>query len=556
MKNLFEDFKESLLSYLFKEKSLTEKEIEAIKNMTIEEKIDKNILLPNVSVVDSNDGTYVLNVPNNYSKLRIGDRIKLFSNTKKYKATILDIYQDYFTVECNGELDIESVFSIEIDSPNLIQSLIACLEDISAGKPGASFLRILSGEKPLEIEDFLALNPHKIDGFGNVFNKLNEEQQNAVESMLRFPTIHVLQGPPGTGKTQVLAATAIATAIKNREVVVIANTHHAVNNALMKIRSFSKESIIIKVGDLLKNEDLDDSIIKFAKFSEYNDWSYSTRRAKRSGHIIGMTIWGAITYLGLHRHSHYRPYIALVDEASLMGLSYASILGKCASSICLFGDSRQMQPIYRPELESDNHSISILDYCCKTVNNLPISILHTTYRMNEEITSAVSKSFYEPYGIKLISSNFSCNKKLDVANEKSSIRKIIVENENCQEYNKEEARLVSEEIKKLLEAGVSSREIAVITPFRKQVNEIRNAVHELFEIDYILIDTVERLQGQDVDVIILSFATSSLDYMTDIKSFLFNHNRLNVMLSRAKKQVIIIASPIVMQQLDYIIVND
>ena len=115
---------------------------------------------------------------------------------------------------------------------------------------------------------------------------------------------------------------------------------------------------------------------------------------------------------------------------------------------------------------------------------------------------------------------------------------------------------VSEEIKKLLEAGVSSREIAVITPFRKQVNEIRNAVHELFEIDYILIDTVERLQGQDVDVIILSFATSSLDYMTDIKSFLFNHNRLNVMLSRAKKQVIIIASPIVMQQLDYIIVND
>ena len=553
MKNLFEDFKESLLSYLFKEKSLTEKEIEAIKNMTIEEKIDKNILLPNASVVDSNDGVYVLNVPNNYSKLRIGDRIKLFSSTKKFKATILDIYQDSFTIKCNGVLDSESIYNIEIDSPNLIQSLIACLEDISAGKPGASFLRILSGEEPLEIEDFLALNPQKIDGFENIFNKLNEEQQEAVESMLRFPTIHVLQGPPGTGKTQVLAATAIATTIKNREVAVIANTHHAVNNALMKIRSFSKDSVIIKVGDLLKNEDLDDSIIKYAKFSEYNDWSYSNRRNKKSGHIIGMTIWGAITYLGLHRHSHYRPYIALVDEASLMALSYASILGKCASSICLFGDSRQMQPIYRPELESDNHSISILDYCCKTVNNLPISILHTTYRMNEEITSTVSKSFYEPYGIKLISSNFSCNKKLDIANGTSSIRKIIVENENCQECNKEEARLVSEEIRNLLEAGVNSSEIAVITPFRKQVNEIRDAVHDLSDNDKILIDTVERLQGQDVDVIILSFATSSLDYMTDIKSFLFNHNRLNVMLSRAKKQVIIVASPIVMQQLNKLI---
>ena len=551
---MLEDFKESLLSYLFKEKALAEKEIEAIKNMTIEEKIANNLLLPNVSIVDSNESTYKLNVPNNYSKLRIGDRVKIFSDSKKHKAIILDIYKDNFTIECNANLDEDLIYNIEIDSPNLIQALIACLEDISAGKPGASFLRILCGSEPIEIEDFLALDPMQIKGFSNIYSRLNKEQQDAVKSMLRFPTIHILQGPPGTGKTQVLAATAIATAIKNREVVIIANTHHAVNNALMKVRSFCGNSTIIKVGDLLKNEDLDETIIKFSKFSEYNEWSYSTRKNKKSGHIIGMTIWGAITHLGLHRHSHYRPYIALVDEASLMGLSYASILGKCASSICLFGDSCQMQPIYRSELESDDYSVSIMDYCSDNVDNIPISILYTTYRMNEEIASVVSKSFYEPYGIKLISSDYSRNNSLHLeGDEISSIKKIVVESENRHENNPEEAQIVAKEIKFLLDQGVNSKDIAVITPFRKQVNEIRNAIYGFYDVENLLVDTVERLQGQDVDVIILSFATSSFSYMECIQSFLFNKNRLNVMISRAKKQVIIVASPIVMKNLDLII---
>ena len=54
-----------------------------------------------------------------------------------------------------------------------------------------------------------------------------------------------------------------------------------------------------------------------------------------------------------------------------------------------------------------------------------------------------------------------------------------------------------------------------------------------------LIDTVERLQGQDVDCIILSFASTDNSYIHDIEGFLFNLNRLNVMVSRAKTKVII-----------------
>ena len=347
-----EEFRDNLLRMLFTEKKLGEEDAEKQKNMSREEKVENDLLLTDVTVKSSEDDIYELNVPDNYSKLRAGDKvvISIEGSSSKCEATVLDVFFDTMTISCDKELDTDATYTIEQKSPELLQALISCLEGIYAGVPGAAFLRLLSGEEKFETVDFLKVAIDDVPYFDSIKNKLNEEQLAAVSSMLEYPPIHVLQGPPGTGKTAVLAATAIATAHMNREVVIIANTHHAVNNALQKIRSYDKKATIIKVGAVLKAEELDESVLKFEKFKEYYEYSYNNRRKKRTGHIIGMTIWGAITYLGLRHHAHFRPYIALVDEASLMPLSYATILGKAAPSVCLFGDSRQMPPIFRPEL--------------------------------------------------------------------------------------------------------------------------------------------------------------------------------------------------------------
>ena len=58
------------------------------------------------------------------------------------------------------------------------------------------------------------------------------------------------------------------------------------------------------------------------------------------------------------------------------------------------------------------------------------------------------------------------------------------------------------------------------------------------EDDMPLIDTVERLQGQDVDSVIISFVKTSASNV----DFIFNPNRLNVMISRAKRKVFIVTS--------------
>jgi superfamily I DNA and/or RNA helicase len=98
-----------------------------------------------------------------------------------------------------------------------------------------------------------------------------------------------------------------------------------------------------------------------------------------------------------------------------------------------------------------------------------------------------------------------------------------------------------------MQHGMNPKDIAIVTPFRKQVNAIRYAFKYL---DYTdaerpLVDTVERLQGQDVEMIVLSFSVTEPSYYQKVKSFLLNRNRLNVMISRAKTKVVILKSDIV-----------
>ena len=558
-----EDFRDNLLKYLFAEKKLGEEDTEKQKNMSREEKVENNLLLINATINSNEDDIYELNVPDNYSKLRAGDKIIIENDvdSSECEATVIDVFFDTMTISCDKELDANATFSIEQKSPELLQTLISCLEGIYSGVPGAAFLRLLSGEEKFEVVDFLKLDINDVPYFDSIKNKLNQEQLTAVSRMLEYPPVHVLQGPPGTGKTAVLAATAIATARMNREVVIIANTHHAVNNALQKIRSMDKKATLIKVGAALKSEELDDTILKFEKFSEYYEYSYQNRKKKRTGHIIGMTIWGAITYLGLRHHAHFRPYISLVDEASLMPLSYATILGKTAPSVCLFGDSQQMPPIFRSEFEGNDSSISVLDYCSQKVEGVPVTVLHTTYRMNENITNVVSKSFYEPHDIKLQSAEGIAGKSfrsdyLDCKELDESVvfAKPEISTPQCKEENEGEADAVIEMIKALISEGNKASDIAVITPFRKQVRLLRAKAKEVLGPNETpLIDTVERLQGQDVNCIILSFASSDERYIDDIHDFLFNPNRLNVMISRAKTKVVIFGSKKVQNELKKLI---
>ena len=124
-----EEFRDNLLKYLFVEKELGKEDAEKQKNMSREEKVENSLLLVNVTIKSHEEDVYELNAPDNYSKLRAGDKITIVNegSSSECEATIIDVFFDTLTISCDKELDINATFSIEQKPPALLQSLITCL---------------------------------------------------------------------------------------------------------------------------------------------------------------------------------------------------------------------------------------------------------------------------------------------------------------------------------------------------------------------------------------------------------------------------------------------
>jgi uncharacterized protein len=88
---------------------------------------------------------------------------------------------------------------------------------------------------------------------------------------------------------------------------------------------------------------------------------------------------------------------------------------------------------------------------------------------------------------------------------------------------------------------LTEKNIKIISHYNAQVNALQRA---LPQID---IGTVDKFQGQEAAVIILSMATSSPEDAPRGMEFLYNLNRLNVAVSRARAVFILVASPILFE---------
>ena len=72
-------------------------------------------------------------------------------------------------------------------------------------------------------------------------------------------------------------------------------------------------------------------------------------------------------------------------------------------------------------------------------------------------------------------------------------------------------------------------DILVVTPYNMQVNLLKHMLSKGARVG-----TVDKFQGQEAEVVIVSMATSSGEYLPRFIDFLFSRNRLNVAISRAR----------------------
>lgn len=236
----------------------------------------------------------------------------------------------------------------------------------------------------------------------------------------------------------------------------------------------------------------------------------------------------------------------IMDEASQVA-SYMSLIPllKCRRFV-LVGDNQQLQPIEESNLSADlNLSIfnRLLGYFTKNS-----TFLDTQYRMNQEIADVASQLFYEGNlktyaGVR--KQKLDCQMNDPLINPGVPLTFL----DTCQLHyhedgvargceNSKEAELVVRLVDLLEENGISSTEIGVITPYKKHKRNIQNRLT-----NGVKVDTVYSFQGQEKDVIIMTFCNSKLGKLrTFSKDFIGRPSQVNVAITRARKKLIIVGN--------------
>ena len=183
--------------------------------------------------------------------------------------------------------------------------------------------------------------------------------------------------------------------------------------------------------------------------------------------------------------------------------------------------------------------------CLMTEDNC--TMLDVSFRMCEPICNFVSDLFYEG---KVKPMKEGCG-NLIVCNEPlfDFHTPVVIHHvdDDGEQTSDKEASFIADTIAGLLKKGLPADEIAVLSPFRAQAANVRRHVRKHPDISeeqrkLVAADTIDKMQGQEREVIIYSLVSGNLDYMTEMAEFLYNPNKMNVAFSRAKSKLIIVGN--------------
>jgi len=366
---------------------------------------------------------------------------------------------------------------------------------------------------------------------------LNDSQVESIAMSYATDLLHLIQGPPGTGKTLMLAHLARLLVADGRRVFVTALTHRAIHNALNKIPKVDSAIPVCKIGEGRHIDDLD--VPNFETFA-------SSRFGENSGgYVIGATPFA----LQSRRLSGVEFDVVLFDEASQITLPLA-IMGMLAGSKYIFiGDENQLPPVTTFSAEMATQ-ISIFNYLSGHGNE---TMLNVTYRLNDVLTDWPSRTFYHN---ELKASEEAAGRRLILSPEATrwdfvldpEVPAVFLDlcHQNTTVRSRKEANVVIELILSLFMRDVSPEDIGVVVPYRAQSRLIRSLIRRnLLDSDlanHLVVDTVERMQGQEREVIIVSFATTSASFAAQMADFLFQPQRLNVAVTRPRTKLILVGS--------------
>jgi DNA replication ATP-dependent helicase Dna2 len=388
---------------------------------------------------------------------------------------------------------------------------------------------------------------------------LDDIQYKCVVNALSAKNYYLIQGPPGTGKTSKVLAAIVKNLTLTENVLVVAYTNRAVDEICGKLVDMGISCIRIGKGI----EDYHWSTL--AGELHLNELNEKVKQTK----VIVSTISSFAANLDLLKLKEFDTLV--IDEASqILEPQLVGIL-KHFKRWILIGDEKQLPAVVLQNIEDskcedqDLIDISLTNYreslFYRLIKNAQkkdwdqcYGSLEFQYRMHSEIANFPNVNFY---GNNLKTDLDELNEELPDLSQfnenpvnkllsKSRIVFVPSQIDKSIKINSEEADLVAKLLKHIKEVKGEKFEpkktVGVITPFRAQIANIRNKLNgEFFDVT---IDTVERFQGSERDIVIISFAIKSTNQLASIQSLNDEgvDRKLNVAITRAKDHLIMMGS--------------
>jgi superfamily I DNA and/or RNA helicase len=228
-------------------------------------------------------------------------------------------------------------------------------------------------------------------------------------------------------------------------------------------------------------------------------------------------------------------------------------MGVSARNIVLVGDQMQLAQPIKGDHPGES-GLSALEYVLGEMATVPPDrgiFLAVTRRMHPDVCRLISDAVYEG---RLQPEADNANQQLvlapgaDPVLRASGVCFIPVSHEDCSQKSEAEGIRIQEIYGSLLEQSWIDRDgvlrplgvadILVVSPYNVQVNHLKSVLPAGARVG-----TVDKFQGQEAPVVLISMATSSADDMPRNMEFLYSRNRLNVAISRARSLAVVVANP-------------
>ena len=354
-----------------------------------------------------------------------------------------------------------------------------------------------------------------------------------------------VQGPPGAGKT-FLASHVIARLVaEGAKVGVVAQSHAVIENLM--VACCARDGFDVSRAVRLRGK----SVIPDAPWSEVSDSELVELISGAGGLLFGGTVWD---YVSERRVPAGSLDVLVVDEAGQFSLTNTVAAARAARSVLLLGDPQQL-----PQVSTGFHpypvDVSALGWLSDGAAALDPRcgyFLGESWRMDSALCERVSWLSYDGA---LASAAATAGRALQgVA---PGVVSYPVEHVGCSVRSVQEAQAVVDCVRELLgrewvpAAGAAPRPLAaedciVVAAYNAQVDCVREALIAAGLADSsgagVRVGTVDKFQGQEAAVVLVSLASSRVDSGRGA-GFVLSPNRLNVAVSRGQWRAVLVHSP-------------